>query len=209
MYADWQVAEPDETKRTQATWEYFVAQIQAYYKLTENLTLKNHQFRTLTQATHEAFPAFCNRVYKEALKNSWDLPKLRKEGMQIESVAKGVNELNNESPINKMGKYSYKNMKKQPQTGKTRACYYCGQDIKTSIIEHVKTCRAKTSKCNFLRLSCDCLGRYWGKHQRLWKERSQTMESSPEDGRNPSQNQTIQQPTHTNSRHHQMRRNVR
>ena len=44
MYADWQVAKPDETKRTQATWEYFVAQIQAYYKPTENLTLKNHQF---------------------------------------------------------------------------------------------------------------------------------------------------------------------
>ena len=66
MYADWQVAEPDEIKRTQATWEYFVAQIKAYYKPTENLTLKNHQFRTLTQATHEAFPAFCNRVYKEA-----------------------------------------------------------------------------------------------------------------------------------------------
>ena len=27
MYADWQVAEPDETKKTQATWEHFVAQI--------------------------------------------------------------------------------------------------------------------------------------------------------------------------------------
>ena len=66
MYADWQVAEPDVTKRAQATWEYFVAQIQAYYKPTENLTLKNHKFRTLTQATQEAFPAFCNRVYKEA-----------------------------------------------------------------------------------------------------------------------------------------------
>ena len=38
MYADWQVAEPDVTKRAQATWEYFVAQIQAYYKPTENLT---------------------------------------------------------------------------------------------------------------------------------------------------------------------------
>ena len=66
MYADWQVAEPDETKRTQATWEHFVAQILTYYKPTENLTLKNHQFRTLKQATHEAFPVFCNRVYKEA-----------------------------------------------------------------------------------------------------------------------------------------------
>ena len=47
MYADWQAAEPDETKRTQAIWEYFVAQIHAYYKPTENLTLKNHQFRNL------------------------------------------------------------------------------------------------------------------------------------------------------------------
>ena len=47
-------------------------------------------------------------------------------------------------------------MKKQPQTGKTRACYYCGQDIKASIIEHVKTCRAKTSKCNF----CNTIGNY-------------------------------------------------
>ena len=76
--------------------------------------------------------------------------------MQIESAAKGVNELNNESPINKMGKYSYKNMKKQPQTGKTRACYHCGQDIKASLIEHVKICRAKTSKCNFW----DTIGHY-------------------------------------------------
>ena len=110
------------SKTNTATWENFVARIQAYYKPTENLTLKNHQFRTLTQATHESFPAFFNRVYKEAqhcnfkcqnddctiegtairdqiiigkiqdkirkeaLKNSWDLQKLRKEGMQIERL---------------------------------------------------------------------------------------------------------------------------
>ena len=43
-----------------------------------------------------------NKIREEALKNSWGLPKLRKEGMQIESAAKGVNKLNNESPINKM-----------------------------------------------------------------------------------------------------------
>ena len=84
-----------------------------------------------------------NKIREETLKNSWDLPKLRKEGMQIESAAKGVNELNNESPINKMGKYSYKNMKKQPQTGKTRACHYCGQDIKASVIEHSKPVEQK------------------------------------------------------------------
>ena len=97
-----------------------------------------------------------NKIKEGALKNSWNLPKLRKEGMQIKSAAKGVNELNNEIPINKMGKYSYKNIKKQPQTGKTRAGYYCGQDIKASIMEHVKTCRAKIRKSNF----SDTIGHY-------------------------------------------------
>lgn len=50
LFADWKVAEPDDTKRTKATWEYFVTKMQSYYKPTENLTLKNHQFRSLTQA---------------------------------------------------------------------------------------------------------------------------------------------------------------
>lgn len=191
LFADWKVAEPDDTKRAKAKWEYFVTKMQNYYKPTENLTLKNYQFRSLTQGTQEAFPAFCNRVYKdakhcnfkchnenctaedtairdqiiigtthdkireEALKNSWDLQKLRMQGMQIESATKGLQELNNENPVNKMGKYSYKNTKK-PEYGKPRSCYYCGQDIKTSVMAHIKNCKAKTSKCNF----CDTIGHY-------------------------------------------------
>ena len=192
LFADWKVAEPDDSKRAKVTWKYFVTTMQQHYKPTENLTLKNHQFRSLAQDAHESFPTFCNRVYKaaqhcnfkchnddctaedtairdhiiigtthdkireEALKNSWDLQQLRKEGMRIESATKGLEELNNETPVNKMGKYSFKNMKKKPEAGKPRSCYYCGQDIKTSVIAHLKSCRARTSKCNF----CDAIGHY-------------------------------------------------
>ncbi|CAB4037289.1 Hypothetical predicted protein [Paramuricea clavata] len=84
------------------------------------------------------------------------LQQLRKKGMRIESATKGLDELNNENPVNKMGKYSFKNMKKKPEAGKLRSCYYCGQDIKTSVIAHLKSCRARTSKCNF----CDAIGHY-------------------------------------------------
>ena len=33
--------------------------------------------------------------------------------MRIESATKGMEELNNESPVNKMGKYSFRNTKKR------------------------------------------------------------------------------------------------
>ena len=52
------------------------------------------------------------KIRQEALKNSWDLQQLCKEGMRIESATKGMEELNNESPVNKMGKYSFRNTKK-------------------------------------------------------------------------------------------------
>jgi hypothetical protein len=190
LYDHWKVAELDEHKRKKAGWADFVSKMQIYYRPTENLTLKNYQFRALTQADNEAFPAFCNRVSKEAkycnfkcdhesctaestairdqiiigtthdkireaLKNAWDLQKLHREDMQIESAIKGVDELSGENPINKMGKYSYRNMSKKPQ-GKPKACYYCGQEIKASVVEHVKKCRARTSKCNF----CNAVGHY-------------------------------------------------
>jgi hypothetical protein len=66
MYEDWKVAEPDDHKRKKSGWADFVSKMQIYYKPTENLTLKNYQFRALLQADNEAFPAFCNRVSKEA-----------------------------------------------------------------------------------------------------------------------------------------------
>ena len=117
MHEVWKVTEPDDHKQKKAGWADFVSKMQIYYKPTENLTLKNYQFRALSQVDNEAFPAFCNRVSKEAkhynfkcdhedctaestairdqiiigtthdkireeaLKNSWDLQKLRREGM--------------------------------------------------------------------------------------------------------------------------------
>jgi hypothetical protein len=68
------------------------------------------------------------KIREEALKNSWDLPKLRKEGMQIESATKGLEELNNENPINKMGKYSFKNIKQKKNNSKPRACLLWTRD---------------------------------------------------------------------------------
>ena len=99
MYEDWKVAKPNEQNRKKTTWREFVDKIQKYYKLAENLTLKIHQFRTLTQGTSETFPAFCNfkfehedctaestairdqiiigtinvKIREKALKNAWDL----------------------------------------------------------------------------------------------------------------------------------------
>ena len=40
--------------------------IQEFYKPTDNPTLKNFHFRALIQQDQESFPAFCNRVEKEA-----------------------------------------------------------------------------------------------------------------------------------------------
>ena len=52
MFAAWKVAELDDSKRGKATWKHFARTMQKYYKLTENLALKNHQFRSLVQGAH-------------------------------------------------------------------------------------------------------------------------------------------------------------
>ena len=66
LYTDWQAALPNARDRDTATWQQFLTTMQDYYKPTENPTLKNYQFRALAQETTETFPAFCNRVTKEA-----------------------------------------------------------------------------------------------------------------------------------------------
>ena len=147
LYSDWVAAAPVEATRKAATWTIFKAMMQEYYRPTENLTLKNFQFRSLSQGKDETFIAYCNRVAKEArhcefkcasadcsaeatsirdqivigitsdgireeaLKNSWDLAILRKEGMRLESAAKGAAEITGEHKVNRIGKYSYKNSK--------------------------------------------------------------------------------------------------
>ena len=66
LHSDWQVTMPNEKARKIATWKDFVDAIKEYNKPNQNPTLKNLKFRKLTQGENETFPAFCNRVEKEA-----------------------------------------------------------------------------------------------------------------------------------------------
>ena len=66
LFADWKAALPDDEARKRSSWDNFVMKMQAYYKPTENPTLKNFQFRSISQGKAETFIAFCNRVEMEA-----------------------------------------------------------------------------------------------------------------------------------------------
>lgn len=93
-------------------------------------------------------------IRQEALKKSWDLKNLRKEGMQMESAARGGAEMSGEA-VNRLGKYSYANIKKSKAVEKgpqynqqRRTCYNCGYSVTGSIIKHKEQCAARLSKCN-------------------------------------------------------------
>ena len=64
MQQDWKAAEPDADKRSGCTWDYFLSKMRAFYKPTENSTIRNFEFRQLVQNTNETFTAFCNRVQR-------------------------------------------------------------------------------------------------------------------------------------------------
>ena len=64
LQQDWKAAESNENNRN-CTWKHFVDSMRAYYKPTENSTLRNYEFRQLYQKPAEPFHAFCNRVEKE------------------------------------------------------------------------------------------------------------------------------------------------
>ena len=142
-----------------------------------------------------------NKIREEALKNSWDLPKLRKEGMQIESAAKGVNVLNNESPINKMGKCSYEKHEKATANRENTSMPLLRTRHQSICNRTFKTCRARTSKSNF----CDTIGHYESvcrKKKAVKELTSITPESQPrseEDVEEPGiYNINIFRVTHTN-----------
>ena len=90
-------------------------------------------------------------IRDEALKQSWSLTDLRKEGMRMESAARSGAQISGESDIKKIGKYSAK-MKKnnQPPDKKNQStitCYNCGSKVSGSIMKHKQTCSAKLHKC--------------------------------------------------------------
>ena len=189
LYTDWCVAQPKENDRTQAGWPDFIVAMRKYYKPTENSTLKNFHFRSIAKNVEETFPAFCNRVQKEAnycnfkctdskctaeeisvrdqivvgthsdhirneaLKMSWDLAKLRTEGMKMESAARGGAEIAGEA-VNKLGRYCYQNIRKDKEKKtknvgykKAISCYNCGSKIHGSIKAHKEHCQSKHNKC--------------------------------------------------------------
>ena len=64
LQQDWKAAEPVEADRNCSCTE-FLTKMRAYYKPTENSTLRNYEFRSLTQLPAETFSAFSNRIEKE------------------------------------------------------------------------------------------------------------------------------------------------
>ena len=84
LYEDWLIAQPDETIRNDATWEIFKTIMEAFYKPTENVTLNNYKFRSLSQEEDESFASFCIRVEKEAKACTF---KCRHQDCSAESIA--------------------------------------------------------------------------------------------------------------------------
>ena len=93
-----------------------------------------------------------NSIREESLKKSWDLKTLRIEGMRMESAARSGAEIAGESSVNKIGKYSFQNIKKRNEnvvkSKKTPiSCFNCGNEITGPIRKHKEICPAKGVKC--------------------------------------------------------------
>ena len=68
--------------------------------------------------------------------------------MRIESAMKGASEITGDG-VNKLGKYSFKNITKNAQTSsKDVKCYRCGIECdRKDIPAHAKQCPAKATTC--------------------------------------------------------------
>ena len=150
---------------------------------TENETFPGFCNRVLKEAKHCSFKcsnADCtaedtamrdqivigtreNAIHEEALKKSWDLNTLRREGMKMESAARGGAEIAGES-VNKLGKYSYQNIKKNKDKDGAKddskrtpiSCFNCGNVVTGSIQKHKEQCPAKGVKCK----KCSRMGHF-------------------------------------------------
>ena len=59
---DWFAAQPDEILRNSRSWADFLADMRAFYKPTDNLTLKNFKIRDLHLNLQENFTLFALRA---------------------------------------------------------------------------------------------------------------------------------------------------
>ena len=102
-----------------------------------------------------------NKIRQEALKRSWDLESLRKEGIKIESASHGGAEISGENgDILKLGPYSYRNMQdreklndqqhknRKKSTSNPIQCYNCSNSVNGSINKPKSSCPAcNTNNC--------------------------------------------------------------
>ena len=57
-----------------------------------------------------------DEIRQEALKRSWTLSDLRQEGMKMESAARSGAQISSESSLNRVGKYSFNNLKERKKS---------------------------------------------------------------------------------------------
>ena len=83
LYADWCIAESDESIRNTTVWSEFVEKMKLYYEPTSNATLKHFNFRHIVQNETETFVAFCNRVQKESKQCNFNCTSLTCTGEEV------------------------------------------------------------------------------------------------------------------------------
>ena len=116
-----------------------------------------------------------NKICQEALKRSWNLESLRKEGMKIESASRGGTEISGENgDVFRLGPYSYRNMRdrqklndqqhkgRKKSAGNTQ-CYNCSNNVNGSIIKHKSSCSEHNTKC----YNCQITGHFI----KFWKSK--------------------------------------
>ena len=93
-------------------------------------------------------------IREKSMLKDWNLADLRSKGMKCESASAGEEKISGSGAINRLGKYSYKNLKKTNGKVKTEArCYRCDLPFFPG---HMKQCKALKFKCK----NCGKVGHY-------------------------------------------------
>ncbi len=104
-----------------------------------------------------------DKIREQALLKAWGLSDLRKEGMKMESAARGEESMSSVADVSKVGAYSYKTLKQSEDVsggsstassnGKKNNCFRCGEKFTKT---HMRSCRASAAKCS----NCQKVGHF-------------------------------------------------
>ena len=165
FHTDWRVAQPEAARRENTSWTDFKLQetftafcnrvekeaVHCYFKCAHD----NCTADTIAIRDQIVIGTNCHNIREESLLKSWDLQQLRTEGMRMESALRGGTEIRGNN-VNRLGKYSFKNMKQQlsstgksniPKQRKPVSCFYCGEKT-NNISTHRESCKGKDNKCS-------------------------------------------------------------